>query len=422
MRVLVITNMYPPHHYGGYELNCQEFASALRAAGHEVLVLTSDIEVPGVTAAPEDRSETRRELRLYWREHVVLRPSPRESLAIERANERALADAIEDHRPDVVSAWHMGAVSLGLLAECRSAGLPLVHVINDDWLVYAPRMDRWAWWWRRAGPIARMGERLLGVRCRVPDLGRLGTFCFITETTKRAAERYGWTFTDATVSYCGINTDDFPIGAEPARRSWSWRLLHVGRIDDRKGIDTAIRALALLPDAATLDVIGRGDDTYLDELRALARDVGVADRVRFAVAERHELRAMYGAADALLFMPRWAEPFGLVPIEAMACATPVIATGTGGSAEFLIDGANCILSPPEDAEALAAALERLAGDAALRSRLVAGGLETAAELTLDRWLAVLERWHAAAATGAAPPPHRRAVRDVLAERIAAAQA
>ena len=65
-------------------------------------------------------------------------------------------------------------------------------------------------------------------------------------------------FRDATVGYCGINLDDFAVGAFAPRPSWSWRLLHVGRIDDRKGVDTAIRALALLPDAASLEVVGRG--------------------------------------------------------------------------------------------------------------------------------------------------------------------
>jgi glycosyltransferase involved in cell wall biosynthesis len=173
--------------------------------------------------------------------------------------------------------------------------------------------------------------------------------------------------------------------------------LHVGRIDDRKGIDTAIRALPLLPAETRLDIVGRGDDRHQRELRALVDTLGLADRVGFAVAERGELAEIYAAADVLLFLPRWAEPFGLVPLEAMASSTPVVATGTGGSGEFLVDGANCLRVPVDDHAAVALAVRRLARDAGLRNQLVAGGYATAAELSLPRWVDILQRWHAAAA-------------------------
>src|SRR5439155_14590003 len=105
------------------------------------------------------------------------------------------------------------------------------------------------------------------------------------------------------------------------------------------------------------------------------------------------------------------EPFGLVPVEAMSCGVPVVATGTGGSAEFLSDGTNCLCFHPGDAEALGAAVRRLAGDAELRARLVTGGLQTATELDVGRLADVLEEWHVAAAarytTGR--PPHRKPV-------------
>lgn len=417
MRILVLTNMYPPHHYGGYELNCQEFVTAMRSRGHEVSVLTSDHHIAGVAAAGEQRADVRRDLRLYWRDHEVVRPSFREAFDIERANQAALRAAIDAFSPDIVSVWHMGCMSLGLLVTCGRRGLPLVYVVNDDWLVYGPLVDRWMAVWRRRGPLARVGEQLFGVPCRTGDLGATGTFCFISEATQRAAEQHGrWRFPDATIGYCGMNIDDFPIGGQPRRTEWSGRLLHVGRIDDRKGIDAAIRAVALLDASTSLDVVGRGDERHLAALRQLAADVGVGDRVRFRVAERHELASIYGDADALLFPPRWAEPFGLVPLEAMACSTPVIATATGGSSEFLIHERNCLVIPVDDAEAMAAAVRRLSGDDDLRRRLVAGGLETATELTLPRWLKLLETWHVAAGERFAngrPAPRER-IGDVLA--------
>src|SRR5439155_16609515 len=179
-----------------------------------------------------------------------------------------------------------------------------------------------------------------------------------------------------------------------------------GRIDDRKGIHVAIDALELLPNETTLDIVGRGDDEYRARLDTQIERLGVGDRVRFDVVERDELAARFVDADAFIFPVLWDEPFGLVPIEAMACATPVIATGTGGSAEFLEHEANCLLVPRGDARALAAPVRRRAAEPDLRRRIVAGGARTAHELTIDKMADALESWHKATAerfANGAPP-------------------
>jgi glycosyltransferase involved in cell wall biosynthesis len=92
---------------------------------------------------------------------------------------------------------------------------------------------------------------------------------------------------------------------------------------------------------------------------------------------RRELHEAYGWADAVVFPVIWDEPWGLVPLEAMARGTPVVATGAGGSAEYLRDGDNCVLFQRGEARALAAALVRLGGDDVLRARLREHGLATA---------------------------------------------
>jgi len=421
MRVLAITNMYPPHHYGGYELSCMEGVSALRALGHDVLVLTSDHRVDGVELTPEDPATLRRELKMYWKGHRITRPSPLASLALERHNQQVVRAALEAHDPDVVSVWNMGALSLGVLNTCRARGLPVVAVVEDDWLVYGPLVDRWQRIARRLGPLAAPAERLLGVPCRLPRMGPESAVLLISEETRRNAQRAAWwQGARSTVTYWGVNPDDFPIEGALARTAWSWRLLHVGRVDERKGIDTCIRALALLPEEATLDVVGRGDDDHLAELRALADQLGLAGRVSFSVSTREELASRYAVADALLFTPRWAEPFGLVPLEAMACATPVIATGTGGSGEFLVDGANCLRVPVDDPAAIADALQRLAADPTLRQALVEGGRATASELSVPQWLRLVIQWHEAAPAGfsGGPPRDREPIIDVLERALA----
>ena len=93
----------------------------------------------------------------------------------------------------------------------------------------------------------------------------------------------------------------------------------------------------------------------------------------------------------MVFPVRWEEPWGLVPLEAMAKGRPVLATGRGGSAEYLRDGENCLLFEADDSSALARALHRLASDPALRARLRAGGLETAPRHTEALFNQAVER-------------------------------
>ena len=407
---LVVTNMYPPHHFGGYELSCHDVVSRWRARGHDVTVLTTSMRVPGVADDPRETG-VRRELRFYWRDHQLVTPSIPGRIAIERHNQRRLAAALDEIGPDVVSVWNMGALSFGLLTTLVERRVPLVYVVCGDWLVYGMAMDPWARMFEGHPRASRVARRLTGVPAAVPDLGASGAFCFVSDALRGDAEkRSRWTFPRSTVTYSGIDRTLFSprAEAEDHDRAWNWRLLCAGRIDRRKGIDTAVRALAELPEGARLDVVGRGDATELARLRALAAELGLSGRVQFSDVERHELADRYRAADVVVFPPVWDEPFGLVPLEAMACGTPVVASGTGGSAEFLRDGENCVLFPRGDHVALADAVNRLAGDVELRSRLVVGGARTAGELDVARLADVLDEWHAAAAGGFASglPPDR----------------
>ena len=376
-------------------------------------VLTTTLHLPGRTGGPDDgapESEVRRELTFYWDDHELVSPAPWRRWAIERRNQRRLRAALEEIEPDVVSVWNMGAMSLGLLTTVHEAGIPMVLVVCDDWLVYGPRLDAWTRLFVDHGRRARLARRLTGLPTGPPDLDQVGPACFVSDFTRRRAREWSrWSVPQSTVVYSGIDPADFPPDREVSRGEWDWRVLFVGRLDERKGVETLLRAIALLPAAATLDVVGPGPDAYLMRLGQLVAELGLEGRVRFRQLPRAELGAVYAAADVFVFPSEWDEPFGLVPIEAMACGTPVVATGTGGSSEFLADGVNCLRYPAGDAVALAATIERLAADSVLRARLVAAGRTTATDLSVDRLADELEAWHLAAAQGFAdgePLPRR----------------
>jgi len=374
VKVLSVGNMYPPHYAGGYELMWRTWVEHARAAGHAVRVLCSD-ERTGATGA--DDPDVHRELRRYWRATGSPKLSLRERYALERFNAAVVRRHLDELAPDVVVWWGMGGMALSSIEQVRRAGVPAVAFVMDDWLTYQPPGDAWLRLFARRPLLGRAVDRLTGIPTRV-DYADAATWVFVSETLRRQ----GPPLPRTAVEPSGV-ADGFVDPRPP--QPWGWRLLSVGRIDPRKGVATAIEALAELPQA-TLTVAGTGPDTLLAELAALAERRGVAERVTFAGAvAREDLPALYERHDAVVFPVVWEEPWGLVPLEAMALGRPVTASGRGGSSEYLRDGENCLLHVPGDASSLAATVRRLAADEALRARLLAGGLEAARHYTESRF-------------------------------------
>lgn len=175
---------------------------------------------------------------------------------------------------------------------------------------------------------------------------------------------------------CGFDRGEFwPIPRRLARRALALPdaapiVVSIGRLVPRKGIDNAIRGVARLESefgiAATLLVVG-GDSVdpdaastpEIDRLRQVAASAGIAERVVFTGRRPRELlKLYYSAADAFVTTP-WYEPFGITPLEAMACGTPVIGTNVGGIKYSVVDGETGFLVAPNDPDALARRLAQL---------------------------------------------------------------
>lgn len=186
------------------------------------------------------------------------------------------------------------------------------------------------------------------------------------------------------------------FSSDGRERPWRWRLLYAGRLDPRKGIETATRGLAELPAEATLAIEGVGGEAERARLRDLARELEVADRIERGGLRRQQLGVRYRGADVFLFPSEWEEPVGLVPLEAMACGPPVVAAGVGRSGEFLLDGHNWLLFNQADPVGMAAAVHRLADDPELRPELVAEGRRTADYFEVDHLADAFEEWYVAA--------------------------
>ena len=396
LRVLSVIHLYPPHHLGGYEVACQGAMERFADRGIDVEVLTADHRMDGVDD-PGSGVPIRRVLRGWWDwdAWAPARPSLAHRVRTEAHNQRALRHALDEFRPDVVSIWDLGMMSWALATIVEERDIPVVLTFLDDWVVFAHTFDAWTRMFDRR-PWARPMGSWLGLETRLPSFSG-ATASVASEMIRRAIDGSRWTFPEADLVPIGVDTRHFPIG-EPEVQSWDWRLLYVGRVVAEKGVATLVRALAELPATARLDVVGHAHDSERAKLEALAGELGVADRLSFALASsRADLRQRYRGADVLVFPSEWPEPFGIVPLEAMACGIPVVATGTGGSGEYLRDGDNCVLFRPGDAGDLAQAVTRLAGDEVLRRRITDGGTQTAHRLNMDRFTDGLELLHRRAA-------------------------
>jgi glycosyltransferase involved in cell wall biosynthesis len=230
-----------------------------------------------------------------------------------------------------------------------------------------------------------------------------------------------------------VDTDRFrPVDKCAARQtleidSTAEMIVYVGRLVPRKDVRNVIQALARLKARRlaagttampSLFIVG-GDTEEPDPvatpeigvLRALASELGVLDRVRFVGRRQSdELRLWYSAADVTVTTP-WYEPFGLTPLEAMACGSPVIGSRVGGIAFTIADGETGFLVPPRDPEALCARLEEILRDPAQRVRMGrAGRVRVLGSFT---WQQVATRTAALyddlLSERLAPPSDRRAV-------------
>ncbi len=316
---------------------------------------------------------------------------------------RQLHHCWRDERPDVVHAhfWMSGHASL---AAARPLGIPVVQTFHALGVVkrrYQGVKD--------TSPLERVPVEAELVR----QVDRIVATCTDEVFELRRLGADPWR---VTVVPCGVDLNLFsPAGPVEARTPGLQRLVVVSRLVERKGVGNVITALRELP-GVELIVAGGGEakdltqDPEARRLLALADRVGVADRVQFrGRLEREELPPLLRSADAVACVP-WYEPFGIVPLEAMACGVPVVASTVGGLIDTVVDGVTGLHVPPRRPDLLVAALRRVLSDAPLRRRLGAAGAERTAsryswgrvaDATLEVYAALVEEpavLHAGAAT------------------------
>jgi glycosyltransferase involved in cell wall biosynthesis len=257
--------------------------------------------------------------------------------------------------PDVVHA-HFWMSGLAAVRAGRECGVPVVQTYHALGMIKKRFQGA-----KDTSPPERVGyERALG---RAVDR-------VIAQCRDELAElvRLGVPRSRISVVPSGVDLDRFtpegPVAPHDAGRP---RILTVGRLVERKGYAELIQAMRLVPRAECV-IVGGPPEADLDgdplarQLRELARKCRVAGRVRLVGAvPREEMPHWYRSADVVVCAP-WYEPFGLTPLEAMACGVPVVATAVGGLTDTVVDELTGELVPARDPAALGLTLRKVLDD------------------------------------------------------------
>jgi len=391
VKVLCLTPVYP---YAGSPtegLFNEAHARALHAAGAQVTVVVTKQWLPAALArrsrsyralAELPERECRDGVEVLFCRYLHL---PRYHLPDVTASAcaRAVLKSLKRHRlplPDVIqvhSAWPTG---MAAVAVAEGLGRPFVvtfHIEDDPRLLersgprglYASMLRRAAALVVVGRPLARALEGLAPARAKVVRIAN-------------GADLLG---ARAAVAAAG-------------RREEGWgHLVSVSNLWPTKGIHLNLEALARLSEGGVVwrsyAVVGEGPER--SRLEALARRLGIAEKVQFT-GRLHHPEALRRVARADVFsLPSWKESFGIAYVEAMACGKPVVGVLGQGAEDIIRQGEDGFLVPPQDVGGLAEALERLLIDEKLARKLGAAGARRAQEFTWEnnvrQYLGLYER-------------------------------
>jgi glycogen synthase len=339
LRILVITNLYPPQVIGGYERSIADFSRLLHARGHDVLVLTSTVE-SHTTKFVSSNTETvvvQRVLDLTgaWTPQGTY-SFPFEKVAeISHQNRFILSSEIKSFQPDVCLAGNMDFLGLELIEKILADGIPVAHYVMNAHPGYAPE-------------IAPRTSLHRYITCSDWIRDKLCEDGYPTKT--------------AQTIYPGAAVEDFYQAQIPQQNHL--RLAYASLIMPYKGADVMAEALSLLHASGVEFTATFAGSTlqpeFVQALKEFFLSEGLHERVQFAgVLSRQELKELYKSHNVLIFPSRFQEPFGISQVEAMAAGLTLVTSGTGGAKEIICHGKEGFIFESENPFDLAETLSYL---------------------------------------------------------------
>jgi glycosyltransferase involved in cell wall biosynthesis len=346
---------------GGQNVHVAGLAAALSRLGHVVTVYTRRTSVDEPATTPMAPGVTV--------EHVPAgppEPLPKDDLLPHMPAFAAhLAHRWRSDRPDVAHA-HFWMSGMATLVAADDLGIPVVQTFHALGTVKR----------RRQGTADTSPPTRVAIEC---DIGRRAAAVIATCTDEvKELTAMGVPVERIAVVPCGVDLDLFRPDGPIARHTppgGYMRILSIGRLVPRKGVDTIIEALRHVPDAQLIVAGGEPGDEESVRLRRLAAASGLGARVRLiGSVGRADVPALMRSAQVVVTVP-WYEPFGMVPVEAMACGVSVVASAVGGHLDTV---AGCgMLVPPRRPRLLAMVLRDLLARPDLRTSLANAGMHRA---------------------------------------------
>ncbi|MCP4108879.1 MAG: glycosyltransferase family 4 protein [Desulfobacteraceae bacterium] len=384
MKILVVSNLYPPYFVGGYELGCREVVEGLKEKGHKVRVLTSTYGI--------DKKEHNGEVYRWLKANFGWKPedkaNPLKLIRKEINNQIAFIRICSIFNPDVVYFWNLEAISVSLVFKAQSIGLPISFAISDNWL---SEWERDLWYsfckrqpqrlikkivWKTVLPLLKKSGLLISSKS--PDLRNVH---FNSRYLQEYCLKAGKPVANSKVIYRGIYISQFPYKKECAE--YPKHLLYAGQIVPHKGVHTVIESLRILVqkhgyDFVKLTVVGGSVvPDYEANIRGMVSTFGLEKYVHFTGQVSYEkMSCFYKEHEILIFSSIWDEPLSHTLFEGMSSGLAVVSTLTGGTPEILQDEYNALIFPKQDAEACASQIIRLIDNQELFKRIRLSGRHT----------------------------------------------
>ncbi|MBF2097359.1 MAG: glycosyltransferase family 4 protein [Gloeomargaritaceae cyanobacterium C42_A2020_066] len=338
MRILLISNFYPPQMVGGYERAMADYAHLLWARGHEVHVLTTD--VPAFTQPQDPRPAgppIHRTLQLcgQWTGTAFEWLRPAEIAPRVTANAQVLAGLIAQFQPQVCLMGNIDLLRADILTPLLKAEVPIAHFIMNESPNYPAEL--------------------------APNSSLYRYLACSDWVRERLAEQ-GYPMQNAVTVHPGAPVQEFYRENLPKRDCL--RIAYASLLMPYKGPHVLLEALYRLHQngvefTATL-AGGSLLPPFVDSLVRTVAECGMAECVHFpGTLTRQGLKDLYRSHNILVFPSVFQEPFGISQVEAMAAGLTVVSSGTGGAAEIVEDGVSGLIFESENPESLAEALTYL---------------------------------------------------------------
>jgi len=354
MNIAILNTLYPPYRIGGAEVSVQLLAESLADAGHGVSVITlhdaqqrTVEQLNGVTLyrLPLRNlywpfSPTRNSLlRLSWHLLDIYNP-------LARADVR---DLLEQIQPDVLHTNNLAGFSVAVWDAARALGIAVVHTSRDYYLIH-PNCTLYD---------GKHNQNPASLSCRLFSLVKkwrsqhVERYVAISDHVGRLHKELGYfPLAPAEVIYNSIAQPDQPPRADTTEAVIT--LGYLGRIEPSKGIEVALQVCRRLGPGYRLQIAGTGQPAYMAQLQAANEDLPLTWLGHVPPAQ------FFPGIDILLVPSQWAEPLGRVVLEAASYGVPVVGSDRGGIPEIINQGQTGYACPPDDADAFAEAVGKLA--------------------------------------------------------------